>query len=332
MPVLPRSFAVRRHDALLLLGAVCWGSTYLVVKQLLPDPDGAPALIATRMLLSAAVLALFAMARRRGRPTPAEWRTGVLLGLPLSIVFALETYGVALTSATNAGVLIALCIVLVPFAEAAVRRTRLRGVIVALCAVAMMGAWLIAGGHTLSAPGLGDLLILGAALARVVHVTASSALQAARPMDPTRLTAIQLGTVGVVFAALCPVRGTPVGAFFAGMTPPRLLALLYLAIVAGAVVFVIQTWGIAATSATHAGLLLGTEPVWAALFGVFVAHDRLTPMSAIGIVVMLVAVFGAQRLSAREASGNRAPRAKRSPPTPSISPERASPSAPAPRP
>ena len=265
----------RLGDAVLLLGAVCWGSTYLVVKDLLPTPAYAPVLIAARMLISATALALFATALHRGRPTPQEWRTGIVLGLPLSAVFALETYGVALTSATNAGVLIALCIVLVPFAESAVRRTRLRTPIVLLCAAAMAGAWLIASGDGLTAPGPGDLLILGAALARVVHVTSSSVLQAGRSLDPFRLTAIQLGTVGVVFTALCPALGAPVGSFFAAMTPVRIGALLYLAIVAGAVVFVIQTWGIATTSAAHAGLLLGTEPVWAALCGVLVAGDRL---------------------------------------------------------
>ncbi|MGN8025846.1 DMT family transporter [Microbacterium sp. 22242] len=299
----PRRPRLRLGDMMLLSGAACWGSTYLVVKELLPEADLAPVLIATRMLISAAALTLFALVLRRGRPTSQEWRAGILLGLPLSAVFALETYGVALTSATNAGVLIALCIVLVPFAESAVRRTRLHAGVVMLCAVAVAGAWLISSGDGLTMPGTGDLLILGAALARVAHVTSSSALQAGRSMDPYRLTAIQLSTVGLAFAILCPVIDAPVGRFFAAMTPTRIGALLYLGVVAGAAVFVIQTWGIAATSATHAGLLLGTEPVWAALCGVLVAGDRLGPVSVLGIVVMLIAVLCAQRASVRVQRG-----------------------------
>ncbi|MBS1672635.1 MAG: DMT family transporter [Actinobacteria bacterium] len=291
---------LRLTDVALLLGAVCWGSTFLVVKLLLVDPLWAPALVAARMLLSAGALVVFVLVTRRGGPTSQEWRSGILLGLPLSAVFALETFGIGLTSATNAGTLTALCIVLVPFAEAAVRRTRVRPALVALCAAAVVGAWLLTSGGGFSAPGVGDLLVLASTLARVAHVTMSSALQARNRPDPYRLTAIQLGTVGVVFTIACPILGTPVEPFLASLDPGRLALLLYLGVVAGAVVFAVQAWGIAATSATHASLLLGTEPVWAAAFGVFVAGDRLNVAGAAGIGVMLVAVLLAQRLSARE--------------------------------
>lgn len=288
----------RLVDVALFSGAICWGSTYLFAKDLLTIPGYAPVLVAARMLLSAAVLALFVIAVRRGRTTAAEWGCGILLGLPLSAVFALETYGVALTSATNAGVLISLCIVIVPFAEAAVRRTRPRPLLVALSVAAFVGAALLATGGRFVAPGLGDLLVLGAALARVVHVTMSGALQSSRSLDPYRVTAVQLGTVGVLFALACPMIHAPVGEFFAALTGPRLAALLYLAVIAGAVVFAVQTWGIARTSAAHASLLLGTEPVWAAMFGVLFAGDRLGPIAVIGMVIALAAVLVAQRVSA----------------------------------
>ena len=301
MSVLPRP---RTVDVVLFFAAISWGSTYLMTKTLVRDPSDTPVVVATRMLGSAAVLALVALVTRRGRPTAAEWRTGALLGLTLSAVFALETYGIALTSATNAGVLVSLCIVFTPFAESAVRRTRLRGSLVLLCLAAVVGAGLLAGGNGFTAPHLGDLLILGAALARVVHVTTSGAVQARLPLDPYRLTAIQLGTVGLVFAVVCPIAGAPVSSFFAHLTGSDLAVLLYLAVIAGALGFVVQTWGIAKTSATHAGLLLGTEPVWAALFGVVVAGDRLGVVGIVGITVTLAAVLAAQRLSARE-SGSR---------------------------
>ncbi len=294
---------LRAVDLALFLGAVCWGSTYLFAKDLLGEPAFAPVVVATRMLLSAVILAGLSVLFRRGRATAAEWRWGILLGLPLSAVFALETYGLAQTSVTNAGVLISLCIVFVPFAESAVQRIRLRRSLVALCVVAVIGAALLASGGGLTSPSAGDVLILGAALARVVHVTTSSAAQSRRPLDPLRLTAIQLGTVGVVFALLCPLINAPVAEFFGSLTPTKLASLLYLAVVAGALVFAVQTWGIAATSATHASLLLGTEPVWAALFGVIIAGDRLAPWGAVGIALTLGAVLAAQRISSRSPSG-----------------------------
>lgn len=295
----PLRFRLRAVDVMLFFAAMSWGSTYLCAKILLPDPAFAPVLIATRMLISAVVLALLAVVLRRGRPSATDVRSGVLLGLPLSAVFGLETYGIAQTSVTNAGVLISLCIVFVPFAESAVRRTRLDPKLVLLCAVAVVGAGLLSSGGGFTVPTLGDLLILGAAVARVVHVTTSSAVQANRPTDAFWMTAVQMATVGVVFVVVCVTIGAPVGRFFASLDAAEVTLLLYLSVVAGGLVFVIQTWGIATTSAAHTSLLLGTEPVWAALFGVVLAGDALAPLGVVGIVLTLGAVLLAQRLSAR---------------------------------
>lgn len=298
----------RPVDLALFAAAIAWGATYLLTKALLTEPAYAPVVVAARMLLAAAVLAVFVRLRGRGGPTRPEIACGLLLGLALSVVFGLETYGVALTSATNAGVLISLCVVLVPFAEAGVRRTRPRPALVVLAGVAVIGAGMLAGG--LTGPRPGDLLIVGAALARVVHVTTSGQVQRRHErraaLDPYRLTAVQLGTVGAVFAVLCPIIHAPVGRFVGTLTLPGLGALLCLAIVAGALGFGIQTWGIGRTSAAHASLLLGTEPVWAALFGVAVAGDRLGPVRMAGIVITLGAVLAAQRLTGAAAAVQRA--------------------------
>lgn len=296
---MPPLFRLRPVDIMLFLAAMSWGSTYLCAKILLPDPAFAPVLIATRMLISAVVLALLAVVLRRGRPSLTDIRSGVILGLPLSVVFGLETYGIAQTSVTNAGVLISLCIVFVPFAESAVRRTRLDPKLVLLCAVAVVGAGLLSSGGGFTVPTLGDLLILGAAVARVVHVTTSSAVQANRPTDAFWMTAVQMATVGVAFVVVSAAIGAPVDGFFASLDVPKVAVLLYLSVVAGGLVFVIQTWGIATTSAAHTSLLLGTEPVWAALFGVLLAGDALAPLGMVGIVLTLGAVLLAQRLSAR---------------------------------
>lgn len=296
----PVTFRVPRPrlvDAVLFGGAVTWGSTYLLTKVLLSDTSNIPVVVASRMLLSAAVLFPFARVTRRGCPTRAELGCGLVLGLSLSAVFAFETYGIALTSATNAGVLISLCLVLVPFAEAALRRTRPRPALVLLALAAVVGAGMLADGDGFTEPRPGDLLILGAALARVVHVTTSSHVQGRQPLDPYRLTAVQLATVGAIFAALCPVVDAPVGTFLTTLTLPDIAALLCLAVVAGAIGFGIQTWGIAKTSAAHASLLLGTEPVWAALFGVVLAGDHLGPVGVTGIVVTLIAVLAGQRVT-----------------------------------
>ena len=93
-----------RVDLLLLLVAASWGSTYLVAKELVM-PNSVVALLALRMMLAVAIMAGI-VAARRSRVTAAELRVGVILGIVLAAVFTFETFGIAHTSATNAGVII----------------------------------------------------------------------------------------------------------------------------------------------------------------------------------------------------------------------------------
>ena len=114
-----------RVDLLLLVVAASWGSTYLVAKELV-TPSSVVALLALRMLLAAALMIVIVVARRR-RVTPSELRTGIILGILLAAVFAFETFGIAHTSATNAGLIISLTIVFTPILESLVAGKRLPG-------------------------------------------------------------------------------------------------------------------------------------------------------------------------------------------------------------
>ena len=101
-----------RVDLLLLMVAASWGSTYLVAKQLV-TPNSVVALLALRMMLAAAIMVAL-VAVRRNRVTASELRVGVILGIVLAVVFAFETFGIAHTSATNAGLIISLTIIFTP--------------------------------------------------------------------------------------------------------------------------------------------------------------------------------------------------------------------------
>src|SRR6185312_9973834 len=106
-----------RVDLLLLVVAASWGS--LPATKQLVTPSSVLALLAARMLLAAVIMGgTVAVARRRsrsgGRPARREVRVGVILGVLLAAVFACETFGVAHTSATNAGLIISLTVGFTP--------------------------------------------------------------------------------------------------------------------------------------------------------------------------------------------------------------------------
>lgn len=275
-----------RVDLLLLLVAAAWGSTYLAAKELV-SPSAVVALLALRMLIAAALMAAI-VAARRSRVTAPELRVGAILGVLLAAVFAFETFGIAHTSATNAGLIISLTIVFTPVLDSLVSGRRLPARFFLAAVVAVIGVALLAGNGVLRPPNLGDLLVLVAAIARAVHVTSMHRLSADRPMDSLHLTTVQLATCAAVFSATSVLHGDSVPRFVSRLDPARGLLFFYLVVVCTVFAFLVQTWAVRRTSPSRVSLLLGTEPIWAAIIGIGIAHDRLALAGYCGIALVLV--------------------------------------------
>jgi drug/metabolite transporter (DMT)-like permease len=274
-----------RVDLLLLLVAASWGSTYLVAKELV-TPASVIALLAVRMALAAVAMGAIVAARRH-RVTAAELRVGVVLGILLAAVFALETFGIAHTSATNAGLIISLTMVFTPVLESVTSRRRLPGRFFLAAGIAVTGVALLAGNGALRPPSLGDLLILLAAVVRAVHVTSMHKLAANKPMDSLHLTTVQLATCAALFSVATLCAGESVPQYLAQLDRADGVLLLYLVLACTVFAFFIQTWAVRRTSPSRVSLLLGTEPIWAAVIGITIAHDTVGAAGYFGIVFIL---------------------------------------------
>lgn len=274
-----------RVDLLLLLVAASWGSTYLAAKELV-SPQSVMALLALRMLLSAAVMILI-MAARRNSPTSSEVRVGIILGVLLATIFVFETFGIAHTSATNAGLIISLTMVFTPILDSAVSGRRLPGTFFLAAGTAVIGVALLASNGAFHPPSLGDLLILVAAVVRAIHVTSMHRLSHARPMDSFHLTTVQLTTCAAVFTLASLVYGDPLPTYVSTLDLGRGALLLYLVLICTVFAFFIQTWAVRRTSPSRVSLLLGTEPIWAVLVGIFIARDSISPLGYCGIALIL---------------------------------------------
>lgn len=274
-----------RIDLLLLLVAAAWGSTYLAAKELL-TPSSVLALLALRMLIAAAIMALV-VAARRNRPTLAEIRVGVILGVLLAAVFAFETFGIAHTSATNAALIISLTIVFTPILDSTVSGRRLPSRFFLAAIIAVLGVMLLAGNGAFRPPSFGDLLILVAALVRAVHVTSMHKLTTDKPMDSLHLTAVQLATCATIFSVTSLFYGDSIPHFIATLELGRGILFLYLVLACTVFAFLVQTWAVRRTSPSRVSLLLGTEPIWAAIIGIAIAHDGVALVGYCGIALIL---------------------------------------------
>ncbi|MFI5620960.1 DMT family transporter [Streptomyces sp. NPDC051567] len=285
-------------DLPVLAVAVVWGGSYLAAKGITTTHT----VIAVLVLRFALVLPVLVVAgwRRLRALTPAQLRGAALLGLVLGGIFLLETYGVVHTSATNAGLIISLTMVFTPLAEAAVRRVRPPAAFLGAAAVSLCGVVLLTQGGGLTVPGLGDLLILCAALARTLHVLLMARIKAVQDADALSLTTVQLGSAVLVFALLAALPGTGASpwAAAADFGPAQWAGLAFLSVFCTLFAFFVQMWAVRRTSPSRVSLLLGTEPLWAAAAGIALAGEHLGPVGLAGVVLVLAGTAWGRRAAA----------------------------------
>ena len=292
-----------RIDLALLSVALVWGSSYLVAKDL-TEVASVPAVLGWRFLVASLALGVLWFWRVRRAPALAELGTGVLLGLSQAAVLFLETFGVAQTRASNAGLIISLTVVFTPLLDAAASRRWLpRGYFVA-AAVSVVGVALLVSADGFRGPNVGDLLMMAAAAVRAVHVTMLGALTTNKPYSSITITLIQSMVCAALGFALDPRGMITAGLSF---STGAWLNVLYLGLACTVFAFLIQLWAVRRTSPSRASLLMGTEPVWAVLVGVLVAGEHLGWLGAVGGLLIVGASYAGGRLEAKFRAGTKAP-------------------------
>lgn len=284
----------RRTDAVLLLVALVWGSSYLSAQT---ATAALPVLLVlfARYALSALACAGLVSVRRGRLWTRDELRAGVPLGITQAAVLVVETYGVAHTSAANAGLIISLTIVLTPLLDRSGHPGGLPPRFFLAAGVCVVAVALLMTGNGFHAPRSGDLLMLGAAVVRAAHVALVGRLTTGRAVRPLHLTTVQT-VVGTALFLPLAARDLPT---LARADSDTWLQLLYLALFCSVFAFLAQTWAVQRTSASRASLLLGTEPIWAAALGVALGGERFTLLTGLGAALMVTGTYWGQAVERR---------------------------------
>lgn len=285
----------RMVDVLLLGVAVVWGASFLSAKELAAD-TGVPAAVALRFVVAAAATAVLCLARRERLPRGRGLWIAVLLGCSQAAVIGLETWGVHLTSATNAGLLISLALVMTPVLEGIASRSWLpRAYFVAVVA-AVVGVALLVSEGGFRTPTVGDGLVIAAAVVRALHVTASAHLTRGRADGSLGVVLVQLVVCAAIFAVLA---GPALPRAAAQLDMPGWANVLFLGLLCSVFAFLVQLWAVRRTSASRASILMGTEPVWALLVGIVLAGEEIGPLGICGASLIVAASYAGQAIERR---------------------------------
>jgi drug/metabolite transporter (DMT)-like permease len=265
--------------ALLVVTAI-WGVTFVQVKDAV-EIYPLFAFLAVRFAIASVTLAPFSAGRFRGFD-----RRGLVAGLGLggllALGYALQTAGLARTTVSSTGFITGLCVVLTPITAYLLFRDHISGAVWVGVGFSTLGLALlfgIAAGST-----AGDLLVLGGALAYALQIVLLE--RYAPDYDPVAFTLVEMLAACIGFTAIAVARGdlsVPHGWTVWG-------ALLVTGIFASAFAFLIQTWAQRELSATRTALVFAAEPVFAALFGVLLAGDRLGALGWAGCALILAGI------------------------------------------
>jgi drug/metabolite transporter (DMT)-like permease len=282
---------LRRLAELSLIGiAAVWGLTFVMVQDAIEELPPM-AFLAYRFLPAGLLVALISWRALRALG-PDGWRAGLVMGVFLTAGYVFQTLGLQHTSASNAGFITGLFVVLTPLFGLVLFRIPVGPVAWAAALVSALGLFLLSGVSG-DASWRGDGLVFGCACAFAVHILVTE--RAVRRHDVGALVAVQLAFCGVTSLAVAAAAGdleAPTGATVWS-------ALLVTSLVASALGFLVQSYAQRTISSARTALILAAEPAFAGLFGYVLQDDRLSAAGWIGaglIMLAIVAVDAVPRL------------------------------------
>lgn len=299
-------------DICLIFVAALWGSSYGMAKISL---QFYPVLgfLAIRFGLTSLILlpVLISTYRHNTAQLKQTVTVGVPLGTILLTVFLFETYGLFYTTASKAAFLISLCLIMTPFMEWAVLKVRPHKRVFICALLSLFGTYLLAidtedsiNSLPILTLNLGDGLILCAALARASMVTMTKKLVDNKPLEVLEnqtskrnqpisslaLTAVQ--SIMVFIGCLVLFLITQAHSKEVSTLPTQSsfwLPTLYLVVFCTIFAFFVQNWAVKIGSPSRASLLMGSEPVFGALFAVLLLNEQIGVVGCVGGGLITVA-------------------------------------------
>lgn len=265
---------------LLIFATAIWGSTFVVVKSGISQMSMLM-FMGWRFLIASVIITLI-----KPKALKMSWdvfRKGVYIGLALGLGFLVQTYGLMYTSATVSGFITGMFVVLTPIAAGIVYKIKVPvvgwigvGLAVLGLAVLSLKGWSF---------GMGESWTLLGAVFFSFQIMWLS--RWATPQTSYSITIVQIAVTAILFLS----SGLVMDGYQIPPNQDVWIAIIFLAVFASAIAFSIQTWSQSHMDPTRAAVILSFEPVFAGIFGVWVAGDAFTWRVAIGGALILGAMY-----------------------------------------
>lgn len=280
---------------LLLLTALIWGTAF-VAQRTGMDHLGPIAFQSIRALLGfLSLLPLMLLRKRAGKSGPMPTvKASLSCGAVLAVASTVQQIGLQYTTASKAGFISSLYVVLVPLIGLLLGRKPEKGVWIGV-PLSVLGMYMIASvsGEGFSL-GRGDWLMLASALLFACHIVVVGHF--APQADGVALSCAQFFVAGLM---TLPIAFLTEHIPLAGIWEAK-WALLYAGVLSCGVAYTLQIVGQKDTPPAIASLTMSLESVFSAIAGAIILHETLQPREMLGCALMLAAVMIAQLPIARQ--------------------------------
>ncbi len=264
----------------LLTVAMAWGWSFVIMKDAIAR-QSVNNFLFTRFVFGAVVMVLIRPSVLKLLNKDLLLRAGTA-GIFLGFGYIFQTLGLARTGAAITGFVTGLYIVLTPLFAWLFLKEKINRFTWICIGVATVGlAFLSIHGFSV---GFGELLVFVSAIFYALHIIALSQWSSGR--DPYAMTVVQL-TVCALLSGVASIPG--------GYSPPPDAGVwgvvIFTAVFATAIAFIIQTWAQAHMTSTKVAVILTMEVVFAAIFSIIFGGESLTLQSAIGGILVVGAMY-----------------------------------------
>ncbi|MCT7663467.1 DMT family transporter [Shinella kummerowiae] len=284
---------VQANTLLLLAGAI-WGAGFIAQSTAM-ETLGPIWFIGLRFAVATLVALPFALWEKSHADCPIRPNDiggFILTGLALFAAAAFQQVGLLTTTVTNSGFLTGLYVVFTPILTVLLLRRRPHWVIWPAALLASFGIFLLSGG-TFAALTLGDMLTIVCAVLWSVQMICVGVFSG-RSGRPVALSLIQF--------SVCAVLGCAAGLLFEPISlaaiKGALPEILYAGFFSSGLAFIFQNVAQRYTTAPQAAIFLSSEALFAALFGVLLLGETISPAGYVGCAIIFVAMLAVELLPA----------------------------------
>lgn len=280
-------------DGIMLITMVTWGLNFIAIKVGVTELPPLAFTSIRHVGASLLLLAMLASQRIMPRFSRREWLWLTGLGLiGITIHQPLAMYGVANTTAGNAGLILSSTPVFVSLINHGLGRERLSakawfGVIVAFIGMAMVIGGDGAGFSLNSQHIMGDLLALVAIILWAVYTILAQPLLLRRDSLAVSALSLTAGTIPLTLLALPAIRSQNWQAVSTGAW----IGMLYSTVVVIALGYLIWNWGVKKLGSTRTSLYSNLSPVVTLIASVIILNEKLTVLRLFGAVIIIGGIY-----------------------------------------